>query len=117
VVAVEHMHCSAGPGGLTGQPIEQIEDLELITAPVYLITGLYHDQTSADPVIVIIDGAGDCERPAGGGEVSVEIADRDDPLCSREARREWTARFFGCPGAGRQQECKAERRPDQTLCS
>ena len=56
----------AGGQGFVLQAIQQIEDGSFLIAAIQLVAGLHHHEIVADPAVVLVDGAGQAQRPAGG---------------------------------------------------
>ena len=89
LVVAEQLHDRAAGGvRLVGEAREQLEDRRLVVAAIEHVAGLHDDEVAADPVVVRVDRAGGAERGARGGQVAVEIADRDEPLRRRARHAE-----------------------------
>jgi len=79
VIPVQNVDSASRTGGFFGEANEQIQDGLLSVTAVHLITRLHQNELAADPVILVIDRTGQLEGPAGGLEISVQVADGDNP--------------------------------------
>ena len=88
VVAEQHDERATRGAGLGLEPGDQVEDRALVVAAIEHVAGLDDDERAADPAIVVVDRTGGAQRRTRGGEVAVEIADRDQALGSRQPQRQ-----------------------------
>jgi hypothetical protein len=79
VIAVEHDQLTARLVRLDLELLEHVEHFAVLVSAVQLIAGLHDREIFADPAIVAVDGAGQPERGAQGVQVTVDIADGDEP--------------------------------------
>jgi hypothetical protein len=87
VVAVQEVEDAAGFLGFTAQALEQIEHLAIVVAAIDLISSLDDAHLSAGPVIARVDRAGQSQDGASRRQVSVQVADRDQPFTQRIVER------------------------------
>jgi hypothetical protein len=99
VIAVESDQTPPRGPRFCFEAIEQLQDCSIVVTSVDLIAGLNDGEIAPRPVIGLVDGARQDQDLTGRSEISMHIANRNEPPALGQSRRE-TQRRLGCFGLG-----------------
>jgi hypothetical protein len=84
MIANQHMYFSSRAVRLLPHSQDKIESLAVFVTATYDVPKLNDDQVPADPVIGIIDRAGESKRTPCSADIRMNIANGDYPLLTRD---------------------------------
>jgi hypothetical protein len=87
VVPIENVNRAAGLAGFYGEPGEQIKNGLFVIAAIQLVAGLNQHQRAANPVLVVIHGAGKSKSLACRFKIAMQVTNCNDSWRGGEAQR------------------------------